>query len=310
MSPKVERLEVHLPNQQWATVASTEEARNAFTQKPQKDSKLMAWFQYNKKYTTGRHLAYEDFAEHHTWDNEKRVWKARQRGRCVSRLYMVPFKDRELWSLRKLCTRSGLKGCACWEDLRTYNGVAYPTFEEAAVACGLSCTSREPFEVMEVMAPTATGKQLRRVFTTVLEHYEVKGLDLFDEYKRDLSDDYLIRYRDDATVIEADCFTMAAMDIEDEVKRLGLELEQISAALYNSDYLKQERRTRAMSFSGDAAEVTECREIREALNYNREEKAAFVQERLLQMNEEQRDLYRWALFICVSTLVFVLCALM
>ena len=106
-------------------------------------------------------------------------------------------------------------------------------------------------------------------------------LDLFNDYKRDLSDDYLVGYRHNSTVTEADCFTMAAIDIEDEVKRLGLELQQISAALYNSDYLKQERKQRAVGMLGDGAAASGTGEITEALNYNRQEKAAFVQERLL-----------------------------
>ena len=299
-SPPVVRCEVHLPNQQWTTVSSSKKARNKFRHQQPKDSKLLAWFNYNKLNSTSRHLGYEDFAEHHIWENKGRVWTARKQGHAVSRMYMVPFKNRELWSLRKLCGRSGLKGCTCWEDLRTVNGVTYPTFEEAAVACGLSCTSREPFEVMEVMAPTATGRQLRRIFTTVLEYYEMKGLDLFNEYKRELSDDYMVRYRDSTTVTADDCFTMAAMDIEDELKRLGSDLEQISAALYNSDYLKQERKQRAVSILGDGSAASENREIAEALNYDRQEKAAFVQERLLTMNEEQRGIYRWALHLCLS----------
>ena len=55
----------------------------------------------------------------------------------------------------------------------------------------------------------------------------------------------------------------------------------LSSALYNSDYLKQERKQRAVSILGDGSAASETREIAEALNYDRQEKAAFVQERLL-----------------------------
>ena len=54
----------------------------------------------------------------------------------------------------------------------------------------------------------------------------------------------------------------------------------LSSALYNSDYLKQERKQRAVSILGDGAADSGTREIAEALNYDRQEKAAFVQERL------------------------------
>ena len=54
----------------------------------------------------------------------------------------------------------------------------------------------------------------------------------------------------------------------------------LSSALYNSDYLKQERKQRAVSILGDGAAASGTREIAEALNYDRQEKAAFVQERL------------------------------
>ena len=54
----------------------------------------------------------------------------------------------------------------------------------------------------------------------------------------------------------------------------------LSSALYNSDYLKQERKQRAVSILGDGAADSGTREIAEALNYGRQEKAAFVQERL------------------------------
>ncbi|XP_076919580.1 uncharacterized protein LOC143580443 [Bidens hawaiensis] len=82
-----------------------------------------------------RQYFYKDFPKHFTWNGGSRRWNRRkqrpQRGRIVS----ANPAEGERYYLRLLL--SNIKGPTSFEDLRTLNGVTYPTFRRAALEIGL-----------------------------------------------------------------------------------------------------------------------------------------------------------------------------
>ena len=70
-----------------------------------------------------------------------------------------------------------VKGARSYEDVRTYNGITYPTFRAACNARGLLGNDQEWYHAFDEAAAWATSAQLRQLFVTMLLYCEVA-----DEY--------------------------------------------------------------------------------------------------------------------------------
>ena len=81
-------------------------------------------------------------------------------------MYFVTVKAGERFYLRLLLTV--VKGATSFEVLQTYNGVTYPTFRQACLACGLLADDNEWHQCLTEAAMMATGYQLRMLFATIL----------------------------------------------------------------------------------------------------------------------------------------------
>jgi hypothetical protein len=71
-----------------------------------------------------------------------------------------------------------VKGATNYEDLKTYNGVAYNTFKEACAARGLLNDDNECYKIFDEATILASSLQLRYLFITILLY-----CDLQDEKK-------------------------------------------------------------------------------------------------------------------------------
>src|ERR1700751_2231411 len=63
-------------------------------------------------------LTYQEFPSKIVWDKAKKIWKFRQRGFLLGRMYFVPPTGGERFYLRTLLTV--VRGPRSFEDLRTY----------------------------------------------------------------------------------------------------------------------------------------------------------------------------------------------
>ena len=78
------------------------------------------------------------FQKKYTWDNKEKIWKIRkQKFNIFGRVPSVPFniKTLELFSLRLLLHH--VCGAVDFADLRTINGIIFPTFQAACIELGL-----------------------------------------------------------------------------------------------------------------------------------------------------------------------------
>ena len=82
-----------------------------------------------------RQLLYVDFPTQWVWSSREATWTRRQQRRMIGRIIYIHPTAGELYFLRMALT--AIKGARCYEDLRTVDGVLYPTFQEACRALGL-----------------------------------------------------------------------------------------------------------------------------------------------------------------------------
>ena len=80
-------------------------------------------------------LLYNEVPKHYTWDKSGRMWKRRQRGRVLVRVYTVHPRQQECFFVRMLLHQ--VRGPTSFEALRTFEGQLYNTFRDACHARGL-----------------------------------------------------------------------------------------------------------------------------------------------------------------------------
>jgi len=66
-----------------------------------------------------------------------------------------------------------VRGATCFNDLRTFHGMLYPTFREACCAMGLVSDNNEWDDALTEAATWATGAQLRSMFCSMLMYNKI-----------------------------------------------------------------------------------------------------------------------------------------
>ena len=186
--PPVERLCIHLPGMNFVTVHENTALQGVIDDPVSQKSMLTEWFTTNRRYPTARSLTYCAFPSKYTWDANNNLWKARKRGTKIGRLrYVHPTTD-ETFYLRMLLMV--VRGAMSYEDVRSYQGIVYPTYREACQARGLIGDDTEWACLFDEAVLWATSYQLRNLFMTVLVYCEVGNVrSLFDRYWKYMTDD-------------------------------------------------------------------------------------------------------------------------
>ncbi len=192
-SHKVERLPVHLPNQQSVIFQENENVHEVLEKSSH--TKLTRYFEMcanNQDDLIINNLRYVDFPKHFIWKNGN--WHQRKRGgeKVVSRLYMCSPHDKERFYLRLLLTK--IHGATSYEAVRTINGTVYDTFEETVRQLGLLDEENNEFDkCLKEAATYMMPSQLRQLFASILlfcDPKEVNAKKLLNTYLGDLDDDY------------------------------------------------------------------------------------------------------------------------
>lgn len=192
----VERLDLHLPSQQ--TIFFREGNEEEAIANP-RQTKLQAFFILNASDPQANQLLYAEVPQRYVWDDKDKRWKKRQRGgaNVISRMYTVSTKNRELFHLRLLLLH--VRGPTCFNDVKTYNGVMYDTFEEAAHVRGIANNGNEWHDTLLEAATLNTAPQLRQIFAVICALNCPSNVDqLWAEFKQNLCEDYLQEFDEDA----------------------------------------------------------------------------------------------------------------
>jgi hypothetical protein len=104
--PNVVRLQTHLPGQQYVVWNAQVQPnpQEVLNQAANKDTTLTAYFKANASYDDAHQLLYQEFPQKFTWTAAKKIWKPRQRGFAIGRMYYVNPTAGERFYLRTLLT--------------------------------------------------------------------------------------------------------------------------------------------------------------------------------------------------------------
>ena len=225
MYPAVDRLAVHLPGDQFVTFEEGR-ATEAVAEGP-KDTKLTAFFKLMLHNPEHRTLKYPDVVDHFTWEAQPRRWKLRtNRSNTMARMYSVHPAAGDRFFLRLLLLT--VPGPTSFEDLRTHDGILYPTFRDACVARGLTEDSQEWVQTLTDAVRYMMPQALRGLFSILLVDCQLTGaVALWEQFEQDLCEDFLHRRRQR--------FRNPALQLNAEDRHDGLrDLQRLLASRDNS----------------------------------------------------------------------------
>jgi hypothetical protein len=194
-SHHIERLPVHLQNEQ--VLCLDDDALPEDEDDPifELNTKLTAYFDYNAQLPADERLHYFEIPRHCKWAYVKKEkvaeWRKRKAVRkpSIGRMYTVSPSQSDLWHLRILLYH--VKATS-WKDLTSFEGVDYKTFPAAALARGLTRDDTEQTKAMEEAVLIASPSEIRFLFAVLLAHQTPKHPEeLWEKFKLDMADDYL-----------------------------------------------------------------------------------------------------------------------
>ena len=224
-SHAIERLPVHLRDQQVITLEGDEAPESEDDPIFHMPTKLTAYFTYNATLPEEERLLYNDLPRHCLWEFCKRDGIAKWRKRksvpkpTLGRMYTVSPSQSEAWHLRILLHH--VKPTR-WDDLLTHQGTRYPSFAAAALARGLTRDDAEQVKAMEEAVLTESPKEIRRLFAIILLHQPPKKPEeMWETFKESMADDFLhAGYSDD------DAIKKVYVEVERFLGSMGSSLEK------------------------------------------------------------------------------------
>ncbi|XP_035834922.1 uncharacterized protein LOC118483334 [Helianthus annuus] len=164
--PSVMRLPFHLPDQQNVVFSGEDDIEDVLN-KPQVNSSIfLKWMNMNNSKLEARKLTYVEFPSKYVWKLQDRCWQPRKNYVVVGRIYFDSPSLGEAYYLRILLTK--VKGPRSFEEIRTYEGVVYPTFRDACYARGLLDDDNEYIKCIKEAGFTGNGHYLHSLFGTLL----------------------------------------------------------------------------------------------------------------------------------------------
>jgi len=288
-SPNIVRLEIHLPGQHLVHFDPDDDPEVVMERASHETTKLTGFFKANRD--TGelgevaRELTYQEFPQKLVW--KKKGWAVRKKGFAIGRMYFVSPSSGERFYLRTLLTV--MKGPTSFKDLRTVDGVLYPTFRDTCIARGLLEDDGEWVTCLEDASQMQTGTSLRQLFSSLLLFCSPTHPDkLWTQFRDFICDDLAHRIQ-----------TRYHIDhpSQDQVHDLGLYL--LDGILKSSGKsLAQFCSMPQPIFDWDLRTGNAL--IAEQLDYNREEESNIAANMVPQLNPEQKYSYDTVLSAVLS----------
>ena len=186
--PAVQRLVVHLPQQQIVFFNDNENLTGVLHRPAIEKTMFTEWMETNKHYEDARLLTYSDFPTKWVWNSTKKIWTPRKSGRSIGRIIYVHPAAGEVYFLRLLL--NVIKGARSYEELRTVDGVTYTSFQLACHALGLLGNDKEWEDALVQASQWASGFEMRQLFVTMIMFCEVSDrLSLLENNWKLLSED-------------------------------------------------------------------------------------------------------------------------
>ena len=188
--PAVYRLAIHTPEEQSVVFDEADDPNDVAARA---QSSLLAYFQAMQDYPEFRHMKYQDMHKelrYHKTGEHKGTWTPRARGQkfpTVGRIFNISRSQGEVYFIRLLLLHT--PGATGWR-IRTVDRVVCETFEDACRQLGLLDDDRDHIAAFREAREFATAPSLRQLFATILTTGCASPLELWNQYKRDMIDDY------------------------------------------------------------------------------------------------------------------------
>lgn len=201
--PSVQRLDLHLPDEQPLTFNAGTATAESLRDAPAPSSTLTAYFAVNYAEEDARQYLYHEICDRYVLHNKvvklniPCTWQLRKKftkGVPVGRVQTAAVQQGERYYLRLLLSR--VRGAMSFEHLRTVDGVIFPTFQAACCELGLLQDDLEWHRCLEDAAVESMPIQLRAMFAMILHTSDVGCPKvLWDDHAGQLCEDILIRER-------------------------------------------------------------------------------------------------------------------
>jgi hypothetical protein len=225
LHPSVIRLHLHLEGQHMVAYNPYAETTDqVLARSATETTTLTAFYEACRQYPDlTSDLLYPDLPSRFRWDNEAKRRVRRLSGISVGRVFFCPPSVGEKFYLRMLLYN--VPGPTSYVYLKIYNGDRYETFQEACAARGLLESDQEWDICLAEAAEIKTGRQLRRLFVTILiQNSPNDPRALFNRHLLTLTDDskYRLQHRFGINNPSDDqIHSLALQDIEDDLLRAG-----------------------------------------------------------------------------------------
>nr|XP_025648288.1 uncharacterized protein LOC112743284 [Arachis hypogaea] len=166
--PSVVRLGFHLPGEQPVVFQDHENLEDVVKKASVKESMFLGWFEANKKYGEARSLTYSEFPSKFVWKPLPRKWFPRKSHSVIGRIFFVPPRSGEIYYLRLLL--NFVRGPTSYEDIRTIDGILYPTFRDACYAQGILDDDKEYIDAIEEANLHMTETEIRDLTLIEIEN--------------------------------------------------------------------------------------------------------------------------------------------
>ena len=241
-NPPVTRLQVHLPGQHMVVFDPHEDQAAILSRASKEKTTLTAYFEANKEdgsssdWKIARLHTYAEFPQYFRWIAATKKWQLRKKNLfAIGRMYFVPPTAGERFYLRLLLTV--VRGPTSFDDLKTINGVLYPTFYDSCRLRGLLEDDGEWDMCLAEASEVHTGTRLRHLFDTLLRFCAPSdpGL-LWMRYRPAICSDLSYRlqtlgFRQDA-LTEEDIYDYGLYLLEQLLEASGLSLHSFPSMPY------------------------------------------------------------------------------
>ncbi|OMO64424.1 hypothetical protein COLO4_32056 [Corchorus olitorius] len=191
--PAVVRLPIHLQGEQNIYFHDGEDLQAVLNRPDVEKTMFTEWMAANDKYEAARSYLYADFPTGWVWNGKNKDWSPRQRGETIGRIIHIHYAAGEVYYLRLLL--NVVRGPRSYEEIRTVNGILYPTFQSACEALRLLKDDNEWQEALDQTSQWATADYLRELFVYFMMHSRVVNPALlFEKNWRLMSDDIERRF--------------------------------------------------------------------------------------------------------------------
>jgi hypothetical protein len=195
-SHAITRLAVHTEDEQLVYFREGEEMERVEAAAI-KDTTLLGYFKLNERDPRARKFTYTQIVEEYWF--HKNEWKRRinmaKGQKAIGRMYQIGTKDIERFHLRILLLHR--KGATSFADLRTIDGVEFPSFRLTCKALGILQDDTEWENCLQEASTFAFGPRLRSFFVGIVVHNNPSDpVALWEKFQKPLSDDYIRRFND------------------------------------------------------------------------------------------------------------------